>query len=330
MLISYLLEGDFMEKCIDEVKKMIRRQVLEGRSSYNGIPFSKYQKVYFSTNENIREYLNFVNFKYKKDGLSVLGSGDHIFNLINKGILNIDTFDTNLLTDFYVFGIKAAMVQKYNYKEYLSVISKLINYNTPSNEIDEILMDLLPSMDNKYRKFWKEIINFNYQMQKKENTNISLINLLFINIRDVEDIMFKNNYLFNEYEFNKLKNNIFKSNITYKNIDAIDLPKEYRLKYDVILFSNIFDYMYKRFGFLFQYNDIKDFIESLKNMLNKDGFLYLNYVFKYASEVFYRKNLIQNSTITFEDLKDSQVLKVDSNNKELNTLKDGIIILKKK
>ena len=41
----------------DEVKDLINTQVSNKRVCNVGVPFSKYQKVYISTNENIKHYL---------------------------------------------------------------------------------------------------------------------------------------------------------------------------------------------------------------------------------------------------------------------------------
>ena len=87
-----------MEKAVKSTKDMILRQVKNNKCSFIGEPFTKYQKVYFSTNENINEYIKFIN-QNSKDALTVLSSGDHVFNLIKEDILNIDTFDTNSLTE---------------------------------------------------------------------------------------------------------------------------------------------------------------------------------------------------------------------------------------
>lgn len=63
-------------------------------------------RVYSYTNENIKSYLNNFDFNGKSSALSVLSSGDQVFNLIHNGITNIDTFDSNYLTEFYSLGIK--------------------------------------------------------------------------------------------------------------------------------------------------------------------------------------------------------------------------------
>ena len=76
-------------------------------------------RVYSYTNENIKSYLNNFDFNDKNSALSVLSSGDYVFNLIHNGITSIDAFDSNYLTEFYSLGIKKAMILKYDYKDFL-------------------------------------------------------------------------------------------------------------------------------------------------------------------------------------------------------------------
>lgn len=95
-----------MEKCVEGAKRLISKQVHDNRVSLFGISFSEYHKSYYWTNENIKGYLDKVDFEGKDNALAVLASGDHIFNLVEKGISNIDTFDTNKLTEYYALGFK--------------------------------------------------------------------------------------------------------------------------------------------------------------------------------------------------------------------------------
>lgn len=311
---------------IEYIKSIIKNQVMEGKILNSGIPFSKYQKAYFSTNENIKDYINLVP-NNSNEALTVLASGDHTFNLLSKNILTIDTFDTNLITE-YLFGFKTAMIIKYNYKEYLNIMSKLINKDTPLITITSTINDLLPYMDIKYRVFWKIINEYNYKLQKAEQSNLNLIHLLFINVSDIDTTKSMNDYLTSEEKYNNLRSNIIKSNLTFNNIDAINIADILKSKYDVILMSNIFDYMYKRFGYQYKYNDAKKYIKLLIKMLSKDGILFLNYIFNYCSTNYTRSNVIANSSITITDIPKANIDKVDSIKHK--NIKDGIVYLIKK
>ena len=311
-------------------KEIIYDQIKHGKYFMSGLPFSKYQKVYFSSNENIKEYLSLVNIKNKDSALTVMGSGDQVFNLICKNIMNIDTFDTNLLTDYYVMGLKRSMILKYNYYEFKDAYNILNNEFSPVSDIYDIISELLPYMDSKYRYFWSNIIEYIFLTQKRYKTNINPIYLLFIHIKDFEQFKFSNYYLHDIDKYNKLKNNISKVNISFKNIDARELDKNFNKEYDLILLSNILDY----FGELsvnkekyFTKDKLVIYLEKIKNLVSKDGTIFLNYIFYYKTISRKQKTLFKNSSIEENDIPNSKVYPISS--PIGNNCSDGIILTKK-
>lgn len=310
-------------------KALLDRQILNNKIETFGIAFSEFQKVYFSTNENINGYLNLVDFTGKENALSVMASGDHIFNLIVKGILNIDTFDSNRLTEYFVLGLKRALVLKCNYEEYLKSISILLNENSDKDIINDLIYSLLPYMDYKYRYYWKELIDYNYKEQKLDDTNLNFIRMLFINVVNVSEL---NNYLISEENYNILKSNINKCNISFKYENAINLSSEFNGNYDFILLSNILDYFYKIFGVNWNVGKLNEYIDDLSSVLDYDGVIFVNYIYNYYNQYRERNTgLISNSNINKEDLKEYIVEKIPYYN--LDKLKDlgaGIILSKKR
>lgn len=190
---------------IKESINLIEKQIKEHKIFNAGTPFSKYQKIYLWTNENINGYLSDINPSIGDIALTVMASGDHTFNLVTNGVLNIDTFDTNILTEYYVLGLKRAMVLKYDYNTFINTMEKLSSNNINIEESTNIIYELLPFMDTKYRKYWLELNDKNYKLQKEHNTNFSIFHLLFINILDDYKYLKSNNYLINEENYNKLK-----------------------------------------------------------------------------------------------------------------------------
>lgn len=315
-------------EAIEYSKLMITEQVEKGHILIEGKPFSKYQRVYFGTNENIKEYLNLVDFNDKSTALSVMASGDHIFNLINKGIKTIDTFDTNALTEYLCLGLKYAMIKKYSYNEYLNIYKKLVDDNTKLDDINDILTDLLKYMDTKYKKYWKKIISYNYKLQNKKS-NISLIYMLFINIENINCLKISNLYLKNIEEYNKLKNKIDNANISFNNINATDLYKVFNKKYDFILLSNILDYFNKDYIFnnrKFTADELRKYINNLKGILNDDGIIFLKYIFDYATSNYRRSKIFMHSDIKDVDLEKERICMIKSVDKNCY---DGIILSKK-
>ena len=182
-------------------------------------------------------------------------------------------------------------------------------------------------MDMKYRDYWRKIVDFNYMNQKNNKKKINLFSLLFINVISGEKLISRNNYLTDEETYNKFKSNLIKANITFKNVDALDLPKEYNGKYDVILLSNIFEYLQKYFGIMYDYKDMESYINELFSIINEDGKLFLAYIFDYATKTYIRERLFSTSGVTLDDFNNYEMLKVDSCRKE--KIQDGVLILKK-
>ena len=170
-----------MENCINGAKKLIYEQIF-GEGVQHGASFKAYGKTYFWTNENVDGYLNLVNFEGKDSALTVLASGDHAFNLIQRGILNIDTFDTNRLTEFYSIELKRAIILKYNYEQCLSFMTLLCSTNISVDILTDMIRGLIPFMSERGKIFWDEILDYNYKLQKHHGTWINLIRLLCVNV----------------------------------------------------------------------------------------------------------------------------------------------------
>ncbi len=324
-----------MTEIINGTKELLDKQYENGKAFCSGKPFSTYQKVYFSTNENIKDYINRSISEGKTSALSVMASGDHSFNLIEKGILNIDTFDSNALTEFYVLGLKRAMILRYSYKEYLITLNKLLDINTSLEELTSIISDLLPFMDLKYREYWRYIIVYNYTIQKRKNSNINLFNLLFINIVSGDKLVERNSYLKDEETYNRFKTNLVNANITFKNVNALDIPEEFKGKYDVMLLSNIFEYLQSYFGEKSGYYNIfktmKEYIDGLSSIMIDEGKIFLMYIFHYATESYTREKLFHTFNVSLKDFDDYELpyemLKVNSCASD--KMQDGVLVLKK-
>lgn len=324
-----------MENIINGTKELLNKQYDSGKAFCSGKPFSTYQKVYFSTNENIKLYMEKSGISHMNSALSVMAGGDHVFNLVEKGISNIDTFDTNALTEFYVLGIRRAMIMRYSYKEYLITLDKLLDINISLEKLTTILLDLLPYMDLRYKDYWKQIIDFNYKSQLEKGININLFSLLFIDIVSSEKLLERNSYLENENVYNKFKTNLINSNIRFKNVDALMLPKEFDGKYDVLILSNILEYLQsyfsKKSGYYNSFKVMKDYIDELFTLMNDGSKIFLMYVFHYATQNFTRSKLFYTYNVSLKDFDNYgllyEMLKVNScaNDK----MQDGVLVLKK-
>lgn len=298
-----------MEKCIEGAKGLINKQVLDKRVSLFGISFSEYHKSYYWTNENIKGYLDKVNFEGKDSALSVLASGDHVFNLVEKGIANIDTFDTNKLTEYYALGFKKAMILKYSYEEFLQYMQIICNDNTSLEYLTELMLDLLPYMDKKYRVFWREIIEYNYKIQKEMGTNLNLFQMLCINLGVIDARICYNNYLASRENYEELKRRLMLVNITFRDANAYRLEVEFDSTYDFVLLSNILDYFDKYFGKGWSYDYLKLYEKRISSLVKPEGIIFLHYIFDYNSSD-RNGQLITDSSISQRTLRGEKVIEL--------------------
>ena len=181
-------------------------------------------RVYSYTNENIKSYLNNFDFNDKNSALSVLSSGDQVFNLIHNGITNIDTFDSNYLTEFYSLGIKKAMILKYDYKDFLhKYLDLLLGYYSIYKE-SIFIEKLLPYMDSRYAMFWNELVKFNYDLQSNNSDKRLLISDIVTKRFIMKDrIKLYNNYLFSNEDYEILKDNLLNSKINFSCLDILEI-----------------------------------------------------------------------------------------------------------
>ena len=291
-------------------------------------------RVYSYTNENIKSYLNNFDFNDKSNALSVLSSGDQVFNLIHNGITNIDTFDSNYLTEFYSLGIKKAMILKYNYKDFLhKYLDLLLGYYSIYKE-SIFIEKLLPYMDNRYAVFWNELVKFNYDLQSNNSDKRLLISDIVTKRFIMKDrIKLYNNYLFSNEDYEILKDNLLNSKINFSCLDILDISNKFNNKYDFILLSNIFDYLDSRFKFGWNYSCLKEEINKMNSMLNNDGVILIHYLFKCIMEDNKVKGtLIAGSNVKYNDLTNEELCYFDfSDNKNYSdNMKDAVIYVRKK
>jgi len=228
-----------MSLAIRQTKRLLKKQIVQKDYFDNSLNYQTFSRLYISTNENVKAILEKTDISDANKALCVLASGDQAFNLISMGVHDIETFDINGLTEYYVFGIKMALIEKYNYHEYLQIIRKLFDYNTTLEELTEIINDLLPYMDHKYRNFWQNINTYNYKNQANSEKTLNLFHL--ISYHFPESLIFPNHYLENETNYSNFKTNLKQTKISFQRLNIIESTRGLN-KYDLIYLSNVMDY----------------------------------------------------------------------------------------
>ena len=302
-------------------KEMIKNQVNQKRITNVFEPFSKYSKGYLWTNENIKEYINKKYISEYNSALSVTGSGDHLFNLILNNVLNIDTFDTNTLTEYNVLGLKKALIEKFKYNDFLTICELIANNMLTLEETTYLIKDLLPLMDKKYRKYWQNISEYNYQLQKNNDECLDLFAMLFININEKNDFIRKNSYLISKDNYGKFKENMMRANINFYCTNAINILDTFpNQKYDVILLSNILDYITINWN----YEQLRKFEDELLFITNNNGKIFLAYLLNYYNKN--NKNIFRRADIKKEELINEIIIELKEKDYKHN---DAVILIRK-
>ena len=88
----------------------IERDIVGAQEVYSTRYSSKYNKIYFSTNEQLNNLFKNINIK-NKDVLTVLGSGDQSFFCYQNDAKSVDVFDINKLTIYILFTQKIILIK---------------------------------------------------------------------------------------------------------------------------------------------------------------------------------------------------------------------------
>ena len=187
------------------------------------LEFSQYSKVYQFTNENLAEIYKGVNFTNYYNALCVLSSGDHALNLLYHGIVNIDTFDYNRLTEYYALGFKKNAIEVLDYNHFFNLF---IDRDDSEHSIENYVIDCMP---DKYKNFWQKVL----LACKEHYPNPTVFDLC----REA-DFKYGTNLYMTEIGFNTIKTNLKFATINFKHADINDLPQIFG-QYDFIELSNI-------------------------------------------------------------------------------------------
>ncbi|MBQ9834434.1 MAG: DUF3419 family protein [Bacilli bacterium] len=268
-------------------EKDLREIISRGQDIF--VNYQEYSKCYPFTNERLSDLMYLLNTSGVYNALCVLSSGDHVFNLISKGIINIDTFDTNRLTEYYALGFKKTALQNLKYQEFCDYFFGPHYQREKTKPIENYVIEHMPQQ---YRAFWQGYIN-NLEERKKDNKGIFEL-LTFLGFDTAIEY---NKYLSSEIEYNNLQKNLEKANISFS---PINIKKVWHSmgKYDLILLSNVIQAMRKPlFGKAINIAD-----KIYKHNLNENGEMI--YLYEFVDPDFFRKDeVILARTLKGNDIK---------------------------
>lgn len=259
---------------------MIKEKSFYGENDFNGfknfincnqtknnIEFSEYCSVFTFATENLDSYLKELDVE-NKDVLTVTSSGDQLINLALLNANNIDCFDINRLCYYYT-KLKLTGLMFLDYEEF-------INFFVYCE--DSIMMyDTLFALDINYQCFNYNIYN---KLREKLDSDVRMFfdavyseyncdgisvarSPLFNNISLVS-AMHNNTYLSSHENYyaarEKFEKLLVNKKIKFYNLDIFKLH-ELDEKYDIVLLSNIYDYI--------PLSSQSEFAEYIKYQLNK-------------------------------------------------------------
>ena len=243
--------------------------------------------------------------------------------------MNIDTFDTNCLTEYFALGLKRAMILKYSYNDFKKNMGKLYKFNNIGiEETYSIIRGLYPFMEHNHKTFWEALINYDYKLRKDNGSWHNLIELLLLTGSENKSL-FYNNYLANEENYNLLRSRLINANITFKCANAKNLEKDFdNDKYDLILLSNILDYFMYIFCDLWGYDHLQKYEEKLKSLCKDDAIIFLKYAFFYklrgeVRQPSYSNRVFRDSAFKLSDLTDEEIFEIS---KPYTKAKDAIVL----
>ena len=196
-----------------------------------------------------------------KDVLTVCASGDHAFYSINDGAKSVDLFDINCLTKYYyclrIWAIKYLNDYSLNLSNFHEYACYLLKYVRPKNVLE-----------NDCYYFWKLFLErvdknnifklFNYGRPDNEIDNL----------RNLSKFIKKHDFSFFNIDISKSISLMHKKYdvLLLSNIHEYISPKSISLmhkKYDVLLLSNIHEYISP--------NDFWNFNCNIFSLLNDKG-----------------------------------------------------------
>lgn len=214
--------------------------------------------VFLFSNENIQPYLANLTDMTDKKVLTVAAAGDHAFEALLAGAKHVDTFDINYLQK-HIMELKSKIIKHLPYGEFMKFFFDKNHFFDRS-----IIKPIWKTFSRELRIFL-----LMYYHHHQRNSRLFRYNGAQHN-EYIPDMI---SYISDELAFKELKQ-IMPDKISFKETNVLELSTKFDTEYDVILMSNIFEYLY---------TDTTDIASRLKvfhanvltpiaeNILSKDG-----------------------------------------------------------
>lgn len=237
------------------------------------LKFKEYSSFYKFTTENLRESIG--EYTEKDRILTILSSGDHVFNYLLKGASNIEAFDINKVTKYY-FKLKCAEIISNSCEKY-SELSKRITFHITLKDLDSYRYYL----DKETYEFWK------YCLLNADDCMYLLSRASGV----VRQKRKEYNIYFEKENYDKLQS-ILENGFTirFHLCDISKLPLDMNGEYSEVHLSNVFDYVENACDV------IKGITSDIQKHLTPDGKIIL-YAYgnpSYVDDLGFEKKVLSN------------------------------------
>lgn len=261
------------QKKMIDFKKARQSLTTQGRvqAQLEQHPFMDFSPVYSVTNENIR-FLTRLSGKENPYVLTAACSGDPALFFKLSGASHVDTFDISYCAKV-ISDIKATAIPYLEYDEYIGLLHDLFRMRKKSDSSAlQLIEPLLPA----------PTLDFLDQLQ-----GYNLFN------KGVSPNYFQKTFI-TEQEFNSLKyKNLKPFNFIWS--DIVNLHQHLDARYDVINFSNIFEY----------FNDdkaITTVLENVRPFLAHDGIILVDNKWFFRDSEYKKYLKVQKSIASWAQL----------------------------
>lgn len=221
------------------------RRLIEGGLFNPFKPFSSHSAIYSFTNEKANSEIYRKTLENKEKILTIIGSGDQIFNSVLLGSKDITATDISNFTEYY-FNLKLAAVKALTYDEYL----EFFNLKSRKCLSKELYEKVLPFLDRETAYFWSVLFSLHNTSKIRKSD--------FFMPANIKDYVKNNPYLSSRHNYATLKSKINDVNIKIVIGNIFALIGTLRNGYDLINASNIMDYHFgSEYLFFLEQCDVK-------------------------------------------------------------------------
>ena len=261
--------NDSLKNDIDAALELIKFKIF-----YIGDNFSKYSAIYPFTNENINNYFDRLNIK-NKSILTVASSGDHIIESIIRNCKSVKAFDINVLTKYYI-DLKMAAIKALDYNEFINFF--ILEKNNQDVFNNETYLKIRPFLSEKSVIFWDYLYSHYSGMVIRKSKLFFKTEESYKLLTHFVSYLNPDNY----YYLKDILNNhqiYFNIEKNFNNYNLTEIYNSYNKKFDIILLSNIADYLDEIYKKDIVCRFQKYILNDLSNLLNDDGIICLAYLF---------------------------------------------------